>query len=79
MTWWKMRTQDDMPRTALEAVSYIRDRGIRQPARIKVKYARSRKEFDRIEDYEFRLNTGELLSEINANLKKPEEDVEVPF
>jgi DNA repair protein RadD len=79
MRWWKKRTQDDMPRTALEAVHYIQDHGIREPAKIKVKYARSRKEFDRIEEYEFRLNTGELLSDINANLKKPEEDIEVPF
>jgi DNA repair protein RadD len=79
LKWWKQRTPEDMPRSAEDAVLNIRAWGLREPARIKVKYAKSRKEFDRIEEFEFPLNDGSLLSEINANLKKPEEDVEVPF
>lgn len=79
LRWWKARTPEEMPRTAADALQHIETWGIREPGKIKVKYAKNRKEFDRIEDYEFPLNTGELLSDINAKLIETDDDVEVPF
>jgi DNA repair protein RadD len=77
MKWWFKRSDQPFPRNVDDAV--YRSEHLRKPGRIKVRYGRGRHEFDRIVDYEFPLNNGELLSDINANLKQPEEDVELPF
>jgi hypothetical protein len=52
---------------------------IREPGKIQVKYGRFRGEYDQIIGYEFPLDSGELLSDINAALEEPDQDEEVPF
>lgn len=84
--WWRDRVRQVgvleghlLPVTVAGAMDYIQRHGLKEPARIYVKFARNRDEFNRIEDFEFPLNTGELLSDINENLVEPNQDVEVPF
>lgn len=86
MEWWRQRVIDFWPADVAEALTYIgmaKDEvpgyAIREPGKIQIKYGRTRSEYDQIVGYEFPLDTGELLSDINAALKEPDQDQEVPF
>lgn len=84
--WWNKRDQSVdqvMPRSVDKALEWIEDlkkKGLwKEPGKIKVKYGRTRGEYDEIVDYEFPLDSGELLSDINAALEEPDQEQEVPF
>lgn len=84
--WWRQRVVDFDPKDVAEALTYIDlaksgepGYAIREPGKVQVKYGRTRSEYDQIIGYEFPLDTGELLSDINAALKEPDQDQEVPF